>query len=258
MAIMAYGRAAMAGNETPFAGIVNGRVIKRRKDLTNRAEKESRQLRTGHHPLVMTMYSAEYHTMHRCDRRQLFLPCPVCGRRSRSPLEHLFVCCTDLVTQRLRDSMWAVMADKCGRTEGLKHVGTKDKLWLLLFQHPEVALRYLQEVGAIPRYRILLNDDDLLWSNAAAPAVSSDMLSAWSSQTVLSQLSSPVVPLLSSQLVPGPDISSNGSQLAGPQHESDRSPTPDLDSCTGTLRFEDALDMQAAVSTTSSSPGEWA
>ncbi|KAJ9452441.1 Tbingi protein [Diplonema papillatum] len=89
----ALDRATLLRNPSSFARLVSGRRIPRPKHLAPRAEREVRQLRTGHHHLVMTMYATEWRDLSRADRRQAFLPCPICGTRSLAPLLHLFVGC---------------------------------------------------------------------------------------------------------------------------------------------------------------------
>ncbi|KAJ9439370.1 putative RNA-directed DNA polymerase from transposon BS, partial [Diplonema papillatum] len=70
----AFERADEHGNISPFARIVHGRPIPRRRHLTARAEREIRQLRTGHHRLIMTLYSASYVSLSSDERRWHFLP----------------------------------------------------------------------------------------------------------------------------------------------------------------------------------------
>ncbi|KAJ9434944.1 hypothetical protein DIPPA_04851, partial [Diplonema papillatum] len=86
----AYYRADKDGNTTPFVRLVNGRTIKRHRHLTPRAEREIRQLRTGHHPLIRTMYTPDMRALSTAERARTFRPCPICGSLTTSPVLHLF------------------------------------------------------------------------------------------------------------------------------------------------------------------------
>ncbi|KAJ9435108.1 hypothetical protein DIPPA_26966 [Diplonema papillatum] len=63
----ALDRATLLRNPSSFARLVSGRRIPRPKHLAPRAEREVRQLRTGHHHLVMTMYATEWRDLSRAD-----------------------------------------------------------------------------------------------------------------------------------------------------------------------------------------------
>ncbi|KAJ9435904.1 putative RNA-directed DNA polymerase from transposon BS, partial [Diplonema papillatum] len=101
----AVSRAARLQNPSSFSRLVFGRRIPRPKHLTPRAEREVRQIRTGHHHLVMTMYATNWPTLTRADRREPHLPCPMCGTRSLAPLVHLFIGCDAPVVQTPRLEM---------------------------------------------------------------------------------------------------------------------------------------------------------
>ena len=156
-------------NFSSFTRIVAGRPIPRRRHLTTWAEREVRQLRTGHHGLIMALYSPDWHTLSNTRRRMHFLPCPICSAWSSSPLVHLFFNCTDSATQHLRTA-WIM---EVMRREG-KHPGLPtDSLWYVLFAHPELALLYLQRAGVLPSYAVLLNSDsEDANADAAAPVLS--------------------------------------------------------------------------------------
>ncbi|KAJ9439419.1 RNA-directed DNA polymerase from mobile element jockey [Diplonema papillatum] len=148
----AFERADEHGNISPFARIVHGRPIPRRRHLTARAEREIRQLRTGHHRLIMTLYSASYVSLGSDERRWHFLPCPICGARSPSPLLHLFVHCRAFVTAPLRTTLRLEVTRRIKKDPG----GPIDSLWYFLFVHPELALFYLQRAGALPPFQVLV------------------------------------------------------------------------------------------------------
>ncbi|KAJ9461480.1 RNA-directed DNA polymerase from mobile element jockey [Diplonema papillatum] len=152
----AFERADGHGNLSPFARIVHGRPIPRRRHLTPRAEREVRQLRTGHHRLIMTLYATDWRSFSEAELQSHFLPCPVCGVRSTSPLLHLFVHCRDLITAPLRAAMRHDITRRIKKDPG----GPIDSLWYYLFVHPEHALFYLQRAGALPPFQVLVESDN--------------------------------------------------------------------------------------------------
>ncbi|KAJ9454224.1 Tbingi protein [Diplonema papillatum] len=151
----AFERADGHGNLSPFARIVHGRPIPRRRHLTPRAEREVRQLRTGHHRLIMTLYATDWRSFSEAELQSHFLPCPVCGVRSTSPLLHLFVHCRDLITAPLRAAMRHDITRRIKKDPG----GPIESLWYYLFVHPEHALFYLQRAGALPPFQVLVESD---------------------------------------------------------------------------------------------------
>ncbi|KAJ9440064.1 putative RNA-directed DNA polymerase from transposon X-element [Diplonema papillatum] len=151
----ALDRATLLRNPSSFARLVSGRRIPRPKHLAPRAEREVRQLRTGHHHLVMTMYATEWRDLSRADRRQAFLPCPICGTRSLAPLLHLFVGCDAPAAALSRLTMDADLDAKSRLHAKPPPVDAMERLWAILFVFPELALAYLQRCGTLPSYGIL-------------------------------------------------------------------------------------------------------
>ncbi|KAJ9436081.1 putative RNA-directed DNA polymerase from transposon X-element [Diplonema papillatum] len=151
----ALDRATLLRNPSSFARLVFGRRIPRPKHLAPRAEREVRQLRTGHHHLVMTMYATEWRDLSRADRRQAFLPCPICGTRSLAPLLHLFVGCDAPAAALSRLTMDADLDAKSRLHAKPPPVDAMERLWAILFVFPELALAYLQRCGTLPSYAIL-------------------------------------------------------------------------------------------------------
>ncbi|KAJ9456078.1 Tbingi protein [Diplonema papillatum] len=147
----AYYRADKDGNTTPFVRLVNGRTIKRRRHLTPRAEREIRQLRTGHHPLIRTMYTPDMRALSTAERARTFRPCPICGSLTSSPVLHLFKVCADDATAPFRLAMRNQVEH---RNKG-GFPNAADELWCTLFEYPELALAYLQRAGVLPHYTIL-------------------------------------------------------------------------------------------------------
>ncbi|KAJ9452503.1 RNA-directed DNA polymerase from mobile element jockey [Diplonema papillatum] len=151
----ALDRATLLRNPSSFARLVFGRRIPRPKHLAPRAEREVRQLRTGHHHLVMTMYATEWRDLSRADRRQAFLPCPICGTRSLAPLLHLFVGCDAPAAVQSRLTMDADLDAKSRLRSKPPPADAMERLWAILFVFPELALAYLQRCGTLPSYAIL-------------------------------------------------------------------------------------------------------
>ncbi|KAJ9438622.1 putative RNA-directed DNA polymerase from transposon BS [Diplonema papillatum] len=151
----ALDRATLLRNPSSFARLVFGRRIPRPKHLAPRAEREVRQLRTGHHHLVMTMYATEWRDLSREDRRQAFLPCPICGTRSLAPLLHLFVGCDAPAAVQSRLTMDADLDAKSRLRSKPPPADAMERLWAILFVFPELALAYLQRCGTLPSYAIL-------------------------------------------------------------------------------------------------------
>ncbi|KAJ9447507.1 hypothetical protein DIPPA_04191 [Diplonema papillatum] len=151
----ALDRATLLRNPSSFARLVSGRRIPRPKHLAPRAEREVRQLRTGHHHLVMTMYATEWRDLSRADRRQAFLPCPICGTRSLAPLLHLFVGCDAPAAVQSRLTMDADLDAKSRLRSKPPPADAMERLWAILFVFPELALAYLQRCGTLPSYAIL-------------------------------------------------------------------------------------------------------
>ncbi|KAJ9439972.1 hypothetical protein DIPPA_18353 [Diplonema papillatum] len=146
----ALDRATLLRNPSSFARLVFGRRIPRPKHLAPRAEREVRQLRTGHHHLVMTMYATEWRDLSRADRRQAFLPCPICGTRSLAPLLHLFVGCDAPAAVQSRLTMDADLDAKSRLRSKPPPADAMERLWAILFVFPELALAYLQRCGTLP------------------------------------------------------------------------------------------------------------
>ena len=162
-AMTAFDRAESHDDYSSFVRIVAGRPIPRRRHLTTWAERQIRQLRTGHHALIRSIYSPDWHTLGNVQRRMRYLPCPICSAPTLfSPLLHLFYNCTDSTTRPLRVA-WLREVERREK----KHPGLPvDSLWYVLFAHPELGLEYLQKAGVLPQYAVLVEsgpddgDDD--------------------------------------------------------------------------------------------------
>ncbi|KAJ9440600.1 Tbingi protein [Diplonema papillatum] len=181
----AVSRAARLQNPSSFSRLVFGRRIPRPKHLTPRAEREVRQIRTGHHHLVMTMYATNWPTLTRADRREPHLPCPMCGTRSLAPLVHLFIGCDAPAAQtsRLEMKNGLEVRNRLGRRS--PPVDAMEFLWAVLFVFPELALAYLQGSGALPKYTILA--DETASSHPATAAVDHPRTSEVSSRSADSE-----------------------------------------------------------------------
>ncbi|KAJ9441728.1 RNA-directed DNA polymerase from mobile element jockey [Diplonema papillatum] len=186
----AVSRAARLQNPSSFSRLVFGRRIPRPKHLTPRAEREVRQIRTGHHHLVMTMYATNWPTLTRADRREPHLPCPMCGTRSLAPLVHLFIGCDAPVVQtpRLEMKNGLEVRNRLGRRS--PPVDAMEFLWAVLFVFPELALAYLQGSGALPRYTILA--EEATSSHPPAAAVDHPHTSEVSSRSADSEDAVPI------------------------------------------------------------------
>ncbi|KAJ9438408.1 hypothetical protein DIPPA_31206 [Diplonema papillatum] len=250
MARAAFERATKHRITLPYARIVDGRNIKRPAHLTTRAERVIRQFRTGHHPLVMTMYAPDYADLDKQERRRAYRSCALCGKHRPNVLEHLLVECDDAASQPHRRSMWskALVGKGPEAASRLPPGATNaDKLWHVLFKFPELALEYLQDAGLIPRFVNVRPD----CGEALTPSGSiCDGRSVWSSQTVTSQISAPQSTPASSQPVSlsREPVDSEASEPYrnlhddGPPLRTSRSPTPDLESvAAGGICYTDAI-----------------
>ncbi|KAJ9439141.1 Tbingi protein [Diplonema papillatum] len=255
MARAAFIRAERHRVSMPYARIVDGRSVKRPCHLTVRAEREIRQIRTGHHPLVMTMYAADYADLDMLERRRAYRSCAFCKSYHPNVLEHMFIGCVEASSQAHRMSLWAKAARGKGPDPAARlpsGATNADKLWHVLFKHPEMALEYLQDTGLIPRFAVVKSGhgESLPTSDCIC-----DGRSVWSSQTVTSQISALVSVAASSQpegFSREPVDSEASEVVSGHVDETlpgDRPDTPDLESvAAGGLSFADALPSDDSAS----------
>ncbi|KAJ9451016.1 hypothetical protein DIPPA_27814 [Diplonema papillatum] len=101
------------------------------------------------------MYATEWRDLSRADRRQAFLPCPICGTRSLAPLLHLFVGCDAPAAVLSRLTIDADLDAKSRLRAKPPPADAMERLWAILFVFPELALAYLQRCGTLPSYGIL-------------------------------------------------------------------------------------------------------
>ncbi|KAJ9453358.1 putative RNA-directed DNA polymerase from transposon BS [Diplonema papillatum] len=147
------------GGPLPYAQLVRGRKVPKTAHLTRRAEREIRQLRTGHHELLHNRYRKDWEDL-AAEERQRVRPCELCDATPVCPITHLFLECK--VGYAMRAPMWRQVfeADPKVPRELPAPASRHKMLWPLLFEHPEAALAYLQDAGLVARYQILEDPPD--------------------------------------------------------------------------------------------------
>ncbi|KAJ9462957.1 hypothetical protein DIPPA_31388 [Diplonema papillatum] len=147
------------GGPLPYAQLVRGRKVPKTAHLTRRAEREIRQLRTGHHELLHNRYRKDWEDL-AAEERQRVRPCELCDATPVCPITHLFLECK--VGYAMRAPMWRQVFEADPKVpRELPAPGSRHKmLWPLLFEHPEAALAYLQDAGLVARYQILEDPPD--------------------------------------------------------------------------------------------------
>ncbi|KAJ9440494.1 hypothetical protein DIPPA_14763 [Diplonema papillatum] len=91
------------GGPLPYAQLVRGRKVPKTAHLTRRAEREIRQLRTGHHELLHNRYRKDWEDL-AAEERQRVRPCELCDATPVCPITHLFLECK--IGYAMRAPMW--------------------------------------------------------------------------------------------------------------------------------------------------------
>ncbi|KAJ9449864.1 putative RNA-directed DNA polymerase from transposon BS [Diplonema papillatum] len=91
-----FGHCALAGND-------EADTLAKNAHLTRRAEREIRQLRTGHHELLHNRYRKDWEDL-AAEERQRVRPCELCDATPVCPITHLFLECK--VGYAMRAPMW--------------------------------------------------------------------------------------------------------------------------------------------------------
>ncbi|KAJ9435879.1 RNA-directed DNA polymerase from mobile element jockey [Diplonema papillatum] len=141
------------GGPLPYTQLVRGRKVPKTAHLTRRAEREIRQLRTGHHQLLRNCYRDDWMDL-AAEERQATRPCQLCDATPICPLTHLFLECR--IGGDERATMWRRVHKAIPDTPREKPTPRERHklLWPLLFELPEAALAYLQAVGLVPKYEV--------------------------------------------------------------------------------------------------------